>query len=130
MAAHELVGHGARDVRDREASGLGGELRLKDHLQEEVAELVAERVRIIAFDRLEHLVRLLDHVGAEALGRLLAIPRAAAGAAQPCHDVHEAQERVGQRALGHRGTVSAAHGRVNARCTTGPRGLHVGGVRV
>src|SRR5207245_11111449 len=91
----------------------------KDHLQEEVAELVAQRLRIAAFDRLEHLVRLLDHIGAEALGGLRAIPRAAAGAAQPCHDVDEAQERVGWRALGHRGTVSAAHGRVDEGCTTG-----------
>ena len=80
MAPHQLVGDGACDVGEPERARLGGDLGVEDDLQEQVAELVAQRCRVAAVDRLEHLVRLLDHVGPQALVCLLAIPRAAARA--------------------------------------------------
>ena len=42
------------------SSVLGRHLRVEDDLQEEIAELVADRVGITTVDRLEELVRLLQ----------------------------------------------------------------------
>src|SRR5207249_8820043 len=69
---------------------------------------------VVGVDRLEHLVDLLEEIGAEARGRLLAVPRAAAWRAESRHQVHQAGERVGDARIGHRATVSAGPRAVNA----------------
>ena len=79
VAAHQLVGDALQRVGDREVAGLGLELRDKHRLEHEVAELLAERRVIVAVDRLEHLVGLLEHERLQRVDRLLAIPRAAVG---------------------------------------------------
>src|SRR5438093_4060243 len=122
VAADELVGDRARHLGDREAARLGRELGLEDDLEEEIAELVAQVGSVPGIDRLEHLVDLLEKIGAEAHGRLLAVPRAAARAAEPRHQVHQARERLGDARIGHRATVSAGLRAVNA-CDAGARGL-------
>ena len=80
VAAHELGVHAARDVGDRERARLGREHRVDHHLEEQVAELVFERVvragRDVAagrvggqlLDRLHDLVGLFEHVPAQASG--------------------------------------------------------------
>src|SRR5437667_375749 len=122
VAADELVGDRARHLGDREAARLGRELGLEDDLEEEIAELVAQVGSVPGIDRLEHLVDLLEKIGAEAHGRLLAVPRAAARGAEPRHQVHQARERLGDARIGHRATVSAGLRAVNA-CDAGARGL-------
>ena len=122
VTAHELVDDRRGDVGDREPAGLGRELGLEDDLQEEIAELVTERIGVAALDRLDDLVGFFDHVRPQALGTLLTVPRAPAGAPQPRHDLHEADEGIDRRAVSHRGTVSAALRPVNARVLARARG--------
>jgi hypothetical protein len=113
VTADELARDRARHVGHGEAAGLGRELRLQDHLEQQVAELLAERQWIAVVDRLEDLVGLLEQIGPQAHVRLLAVPRAAAGGAKPCHDVDEGGERLGHARIGHRGTVTAGARPVN-----------------
>ena len=74
VAAHQLVGDAFQGVGDRKAPGLRFELRQKDGLEHEVAELLAERRMIVAIDRLEHLVGFFEHERLERVDRLLAVP--------------------------------------------------------
>ena len=50
------------------------------------------RSRSSGVDRVERLVRLLEQVAREGGVRLLRVPRAAAGTAQPRHDAHEVEQ--------------------------------------
>ena len=75
-------------------AGLLGHPRLEDHLQQQVAEFLADLALVALLDRADDLVRLLDDVGLERFGGLLAVPRAAVGRAQPRHELDEAREPV------------------------------------
>src|SRR5262249_46602866 len=111
----ELVDDALCDVGDREASSLGGELRLEDDLQQEIAELVTERRGLAVLDGLEDLVDLLEQIGSQALRCLLAVPRAPLRATQARHDVDEAAEGLRDARVRHRATVSARPEAVNAQ---------------
>ena len=91
MPAHELVGDALERVGDREVPRFALELREEHRLEHEVAELLAERRVIVAVDRLEHLVGLLEHERLQRVDRLLAIPRTAVRSAQSGHDVDQAR---------------------------------------
>ena len=95
----------AQRVADGEAPLVGLDLRQEDALEEQVADLAAQRVVIGAVDRVEHLVGFFEHERPQRLNRLLAIPRAAAGPAQPRHDVDEALELAPGRARARRALV-------------------------
>lgn len=100
MAANELAGDRPKGVVDREVPLLGGNLREEDRLEEHVAQLLAQCTRVAAVQRVEQLVGLLEHEGAERLERLLAVPRAAVRPAQRAHHLDESRkERAG--ILGH-----------------------------
>ena len=100
MTPHQLVGDGARHVGERKRPLSAAISAWNSDLQQHVAELVAERRRVALVDGVEHLVGLLDEVRAQALVRLLAIPRTAARGAQARHDVDQAA--AGSRASRHR----------------------------
>ena len=53
---------------------------MEDDLQDEIAELVTERVGVTGVDRFERLVGLLEQVARERSVRLLPVPRAPSGA--------------------------------------------------
>src|SRR5206468_10594837 len=99
---------------DGEAPRLGRELGLEDDLEEEIPQLVAQVAGVARVDRLEDLVDLLEQIGAEARGCLLAVPRAAARGAEPRHQLHEARERFADTRIDHRATVSERLRAVNA----------------
>ena len=65
------------------------QLGLEDDLQQQIAELLAQVVGRAAIDRVDHLVRLFDHVGTQRLQRLLAVPRASVRREQALHDLDE-----------------------------------------
>jgi hypothetical protein len=111
VPAHHLVGHPGDDVGDGEAPLPGGDLRMEDDLEKEVAQL-ARQLGVVPFvDGLEDLVGLLDGHGLEALVGLLAVPRAASGRAQPGDQPDEPCEvGTGIGFVGHGG-----------HCTSGPR---------
>ena len=79
-------------VGDGECPHVGGHLREEHALEDVVADLFAQRREIAALDRIDDLVGLLEHVLAERLQRLLAVPRASLGRAQRGHDLDEAGE--------------------------------------
>ena len=66
-----------------------------NHLEQEIAELVLERVEIVARDRVGNLVSFFDGVGRDGGEALLDVPRAAGVlVAQPRHDGEQVVERV------------------------------------
>ena len=89
MAADQLVGDRLDRVGDREAAFFLADLRQEHRLEQEVAELVLERVVIVAIERVEQLVGFLQHERPQRLQRLLPIPRAAVLGAQRAHDLDE-----------------------------------------
>ena len=87
--------HLARDrldhVAERERVLLLRHAGVKHHLQQEIAEFVAQIVEIAARDGVGDLVGFLDGVGRDGRKILLEIPRAAgAGRAQRRHDLEQA----------------------------------------
>ena len=88
-------------VGNREVAGLLGNLRQEHRLVEEVAELFAQAVEVLAIERVEQLVGLFEHERPQRLQRLLAVPWTAARRAQRPHDADQVVER-GARGSGHR----------------------------
>jgi hypothetical protein len=86
MAPDDLRGNRGLHVGEIEHTGLGGELRMEDDLQPEVAQLARELGRGTGLERVVDLVRLLEEMLAQRSVGLLAIPRAAVGRAQPLRD--------------------------------------------
>ena len=67
---------------------------MEHDLELQVAELVGERVHVVARDRFGDLIGFLDRVGRDGREALLAIPFAAAHRiAQPAHDRDQALKR-------------------------------------
>src|SRR6185312_9391468 len=88
----ELVHESRRHVVHVPHARIGGDLRVEDDLQQDVAEFVADRVPVAGVDGGDDFVRLLEQVTGEALVRLLGVPRTAAGTAQPRHHTNEIQQ--------------------------------------
>ncbi len=91
MPASHLRNQRVRDVVRVELAVLLGDHRMEEHLEEDVAQLLANRVRVAGSQRIVELVRLLDEIGAQRVVRLLAIPLAAR--AQIAHE----RERIFKR---------------------------------
>jgi len=69
-----------------------------DDLQQEIAELVLERVEIAASDRVDHFIRFLDRVWRDRRARLVTISRAAGiGIPQPRHHAQQTWQRREER---------------------------------
>jgi hypothetical protein len=87
---------------------------MEDHLQQEVAELVAEPVGIARVDGLQRLVRLLQQMAAQGLVGLFEVPGTPARTAQPMHHPQQVQDPVagGSRWNGRAGNVGEGVGMV------------------
>ena len=93
VAALHLVADAVEHVVEREMAGFLGHLRVEDDLELEIAELVGQRVHVVARDGVGDLIGFLDRVGRDRRECLDAVPFAAAdGIAQPLHDRDEALE--------------------------------------
>ena len=86
MAADQFAIQVVENVRDGESALVGRHLGIKEHLQKQIAKLFGKMVEVTALDGVEDLVDLFQRVFANGIEGLLAIPRAAAGSAQPSHD--------------------------------------------
>ena len=94
---HDLRSDRGLDVGEVEDPGLGGELGVQDDLQPEVPQLAGQLERGARLERVVDLVGLLEQVLAQRRMRLLAIPRAAVGLAQPSRDPgHRPRTRHGE----------------------------------
>ncbi len=104
MAAHELVGDQLQRIGDLEVSRLRLELGEEHGLEDEVAQLLAERGVVVPIDRLDHFVRFLEHERLERVDRLFPVPRTPARPAERRHDLDQSDE-LACRAGGHRNWV-------------------------
>ncbi len=90
VAADQLVGDGAGDVVEGESVGFLGHAGMEDHLQQQIAKLVAQRGHVPPVDRVGDLVGLFDGVGRDGGEVLLQVPGAAVlRVAQAAHDRQE-----------------------------------------
>jgi hypothetical protein len=95
VASGHLLADAGDDVAVVECAGLFRHAGVEDDLEQEVAQLVAEAVEIVALDRVGDLEGLLHRVGGDASEVLPHVPGAATLAIpQPCHDLDQVP-RVG-----------------------------------
>ncbi len=97
MSANQFVIDGSDHVLERERTLLAGHLRVEDHLQQQVTELVLQVGEVAALDGLGHFVGFLDGVGRDTGEILLHVPRTAMlRIAQTRHDSEQGIE-LGER---------------------------------
>lgn len=97
VAPHELRREVGGDVVDGERVRLlARDARVEQHLQEQVAELLAHPGAVVGLDGVGELVRLLEEVPHERDVRLLAVPRAPARGVEAVHDGDHVAQRVGR----------------------------------
>ena len=77
VAPHQLVADRRSHRLEIELARLAGDLRVKHHLEQQIAQLFLEMLEVSSLDGVGNLVRLLDRVGRNAREGLLPIPRAA-----------------------------------------------------
>ncbi len=93
VARNELVRDAAGHVVDVERRiGLLADAGMEDHLQQQVAQLLDQRIAVTGVDGLDGLVGLLDEVLDQALVGLLGIPRAPTRGTQAIHHGHQFQQ--------------------------------------
>jgi len=81
---------------------------MKDHLEKQIPELVAQLVHVIPLDGLGDLVRLLQGVGQDAAKALLQVPGAApVGIPEPGHDGEKVVDGCG---ISHGGSTRLGPG--------------------
>ncbi len=86
MTPQQLLHDAAGDVVEIEPPFLRRDLRVKDGLQEQIAQLLPQIGVVARVDRLDDFVRLLDQSRAQAGMGLLAVPRAPIRRPQPGDD--------------------------------------------
>ena len=77
VPAHELLADAAHHVIEREVALLLGNLRLKIHLEQQVAKLFAQRVHVILVEGIKNLGGLFEQVLLKGSMGLLLVPRTA-----------------------------------------------------
>ena len=87
VARDHLVVDALRDAREVEGAALLPELREKDDLEEEIAQLALQLPPVLARKSVENLVALLEKIPGEVAGRLFPVPRALVS--EPFHERHE-----------------------------------------
>lgn len=86
MAADQFLADGRGDLFEIEQAALLGNLRVKHHLQQQIAQLAAQIVEIVALDGIGHFVGFFDGIRDQAVKILLQVPSATPfGVAQAGH---------------------------------------------
>ena len=86
MAADQLVVQALQHIRDGEMALVGRHLGIKQHLKQQIAQLLGQVRKVAALDGVEDLIGFFQRVFSNGVKGLLAVPGAAAGGAQPGHD--------------------------------------------
>ena len=86
MPANQLLVQTGDDIGNGEVPRFRGHLRVKEDLEQEISEFLAQIRPVSAFDGVEHFVGLFEGVLADGVEALLAIPRTATLSAQSSHD--------------------------------------------
>jgi hypothetical protein len=79
MAVDQLLHQPLGDIVDVPPAVIGRQLGVEHHLEQHIAELIAHRVVVVGFDRLDQLVRLLQEMASQRAMGLLGVPRASVG---------------------------------------------------
>ncbi len=99
MASFQFVGNRGGDGIEIELTAFFGDARDEHHLEQQIAELVADRRGLARSDRLGQFVGFLQRVRHDARHRLGAVPRAAAlRITQPTHHVEQSLQRLAHAA--------------------------------
>ncbi len=100
MARLQLRGNGGGDIGEGEVSGFLGHACMEHHLQQQIAEFVAQGVEIAALDRVGDFIGFLDRIGGDGGEALRTVPFAARDRVPELrHDPEEAVERFGHLGL-------------------------------
>ena len=86
MPVHKLVREPIENVVDGKRSLLLAHLRIKEHLQQQVAKFTGKFLPVAIVDRFQNFVGFFQRVGLDGIECLLAIPRAASRSSQTLHD--------------------------------------------
>ena len=86
VAAQQLVANRAGHRLEVEVLRLAGDLGVKNHLKQQIAQFILEVSQVAALDGVGDFVRLLDGVGRDARKGLLPVPGTAVRGPQPRHD--------------------------------------------
>src|SRR5262245_60903047 len=126
MAPQQLSRDGLDHVAEIESALLLRHAGVKDHLQQQVAQLLAQVDKVAARDRISDLVGFLERVGGNGLERLFEVPRApGSGGPQGCHDLNQSGDVAGRfhgpgrdriRTMRRTRPASAASTRKGAQC--------------
>ena len=104
MTALQLVADARDHVLEREMAGFLSHLRVEHDLELEIAELVGERVHVVASDGVGDLIGFFDRIRGDGREALRAIPFAAA------HRIAEAAHDGDQTLKRHRGPQGGLRG--------------------
>src|SRR5580704_5668190 len=86
VPADHFVVYAGDDVGNVERAGFAREVRMKQDLQQEIAEFLCQFFGVSRFNGIEDFVSLLDEVGPERGVSLLAVPGTATGGAEASLD--------------------------------------------
>jgi hypothetical protein len=98
MPPHQLVVQMVQHIGNGEMALVGRHLRIKQHLQQQVAQLLGQVRKVAPLNGVEDLVGLFQRVFADGIEGLFAVPRAAAGSPQPRHDLDRLLKQAAARA--------------------------------
>ncbi len=110
MAMDQLLDDAARDIVEGERliGVVLGDPGMEDDLEEDIAQLLAERLAVALLDGLDQLVRLLDAVLGEVAVRTDAAP--GAGGADLVHDLDEVEQPGAGQVVGAGQQLQVRHG--------------------
>ena len=94
MAANHLCVHVVDDVPDIEAASLAPKFRVKNNLEQKIAEFSYKIFRIARIEGVEHFVRFLNQIALQRIVCLLAIPGTSARRPQPRLERDQALEQL------------------------------------
>jgi hypothetical protein len=89
MASDQLLHYGAHAVIECEPPFFARHLRMKNHLQQQIAELLAKICVIAGVDRRSDFVGFFDDTLAERSVVLLPVPRASIGSPETGHNAEQ-----------------------------------------
>ena len=121
---NELLDDARDDVVDGERALSTAELGLEDDLEEQVAELLADRRAVAGVDGVDDLAGLLEGVFPEGLEGLLPVPGAAIGGEEALHHLDEPRQRRAVLGLqgGHRARHDPRRSAIVSEASDMPRG--------
>ena len=88
MAVDQLVAQGIGHITEIERALFLAQLRIENHMQQQVAQLLLDSLHIVRRDGIGQFVGLLDRVAAQRVESLLPVPRTFA--AERVHHLQQA----------------------------------------